>query len=302
MSYLIDVLICSYNEAELIPALLDSLIGQTLPREQFRVIFVDNNSTDNTKQIVESYQNEVKVEYVLEPRQGKSFALNTGYSLAEAEYVAQIDADCKADPRWLENILTVIAEEKPDLLGGPYYPYYGKDKPHWYKDSYNSHVQGEERFVLEQGHYLDGANMVWRRAVVLQLGGHDLELGINSTSVAGGEDTELIDRARKIIPNFKAVYDPYIIVYHFTKNSFFDLPYLAKRYFVTGSRENKIFSHADSYSNTLKTLLKIIFFSLRGYIKRDKQYYTYYENYLIEIIFPLIYQLGKNYQTQGEER
>jgi glycosyltransferase involved in cell wall biosynthesis len=301
MEPVIDVLICSYNEAEQIPALLDSLVQQSIDPDRFTVIFVDNRSTDNTKEIVEQYRDRLKIQYILEEHPGKSFALNTGYKLATAEYVAQIDADCNADSHWIENILKVIKEETPDLCGGLYYPYYGDNKPKWYKDEYNSHVQGESRFIMVEG-YLDGANMIWRRESVIKLGGHNLALGINDSSLAGGEDTELIDRARHLVEDFKVIYDPTIIVYHFTKDKFYDLWYLTKRHFITGFRSPKIFySKNKSYKNNkLKILLRTIKLSLKIFIMissaiffRNKNKYLFYENYIHEEIFICTYNLGE---------
>jgi glycosyltransferase involved in cell wall biosynthesis len=302
MEPVIDVLICSYNEAEQIPALLDSLVQQSIGVDRFTVIFVDNRSTDNTREIVEQYRERLKIQYILEENPGKSFALNTGYQLATAEYVAQIDADCKADPRWLENILKVIEEEKPDLCGGPYYPYYGDNKPKWYKDEYNSHVQGEKRFVLQEGYYV-GFNMIWRKDLVLNLGGHNIDLGINPSSLAGGEDTEIIDRARYLVEDFKIIYDPDIIVFHYTKDKFYDLWHLIKRSYITGYRSSKIFHSRkkDKKPAELRLLMRVIklwLMILGGLIKnilvRDRIRYPFYANYIHEQILPLLYLAGEN--------
>jgi glycosyltransferase involved in cell wall biosynthesis len=299
MELLIDILICSYNEAAQLPALLDSLANQSVDPNDFRVIFVDNQSTDGTKEIVDQYRERLNLQYVLENRQGKSFALNTGYQLATTEYVAQIDADCKADSHWIKNILKVIEEEHPSLLGGPYYPYFGNNKPKWYKDIYNSCVQDNTRLTLPQG-YVNGANMVWHRETVIGLGGHDLELGINHFNQVGGEDTELIARARTLIDDFRVIYDPEVIVYHYTKDKYYDLWYLTKRNFLTGTRFYKIFYKRESFQYFKIILLlkfnlvvfKIILLSLKNFIARDRNKYPFYENYIYEKLLPYIFIIG----------
>ena len=51
----ISVVICSYNRAKYITLALDALISQTLRSDSFEVIVVDNNSTDNTKEVCEAF-------------------------------------------------------------------------------------------------------------------------------------------------------------------------------------------------------------------------------------------------------
>jgi glycosyltransferase involved in cell wall biosynthesis len=54
-NFKISVIICSYNRADYIIAAIDSLYQQTLSREEFEVLVVDNNSIDNTSELVQAY-------------------------------------------------------------------------------------------------------------------------------------------------------------------------------------------------------------------------------------------------------
>jgi glycosyltransferase involved in cell wall biosynthesis len=107
------------------------------------VIVVDNASTDETRRVVEENAHGLDLQYVYEGRQGKNWACNAGYEHARAAYVAHLDADAKADSRWLENILRVIEAEQPYLIGGPLYPYYITAKPAWYLDRYSTDYRGD---------------------------------------------------------------------------------------------------------------------------------------------------------------
>ena len=299
---LIDVLVCSYNESKSIPDLLESLKKQTTSLDEFNIIFVDNASDDNTREIIENFQKELKnLQYIFEPNKGKSFALNTGYGIATSEYVAHIDADCKADKKWIENIINLANEEHPSLFGGGYLPYYNSPKPKWFKDKYNTDWNGDKRTILNEG-YLNGCNMIWRRDLVLSLGGHNIELGINEHSLAGGEDTELIVRARQQCPNIKIVYDPSIYVYHLTKEKQFNLWYSLRRAFVTGRRHTSIFSDLKNrivWKIVPRIILDILFISeniLRGIIFRQRKFYPYFENHLYEVVIPRFGNLGHYYE------
>src|SRR4051812_38281339 len=73
------VLICTYNRGNLLGETLDA-IAKVRTTFTWEVVVVDNNSTDHTRAVVESRQASypVTLRYLFEPRQGNSFALNTG--------------------------------------------------------------------------------------------------------------------------------------------------------------------------------------------------------------------------------
>lgn len=110
----VSVLIVSYNSGETIRRCLRSVLEQQTGRE-FEIIVVDS-STDGTGELVEREFPEVKVHRFSE-RKYAGGARNIGISVAEADIVAFIDADCLAAPDWLENIAK--AHELPHLaIGG----------------------------------------------------------------------------------------------------------------------------------------------------------------------------------------
>jgi len=49
------VIICTFNRAQFLSKALNSLLSQTFRKDDFSVIVVDNNSTDETPQIVDSF-------------------------------------------------------------------------------------------------------------------------------------------------------------------------------------------------------------------------------------------------------
>lgn len=97
----ISVVIPAYNEAATIAGTLRSLQHQTV--QPLEVIVVDNNSTDETAAIAESFS---FVRVVKETQQGIAYARNAGFDAARGDVVARIDADTLASKRWLETIQT----------------------------------------------------------------------------------------------------------------------------------------------------------------------------------------------------
>jgi glycosyltransferase involved in cell wall biosynthesis len=81
--------------------LLDSLERQTLGRERFEVVVVDNASRDATARIAR----ERGACVIHEPIPNRSRARNAGVAAATAGLIAFTDADCRADERWLEELL-----------------------------------------------------------------------------------------------------------------------------------------------------------------------------------------------------
>jgi GT2 family glycosyltransferase len=101
MSLEISVIVPVRNGAGSIPALLDSLEAQTLARDRFEVIVVDNDSSDDTAKVAAAHGAIV----VHEPIANRSRARNRGAAAARTRLYAFTDADCVAHPGWLEALL-----------------------------------------------------------------------------------------------------------------------------------------------------------------------------------------------------
>ena len=101
---LASLIIATYNGARKLPATLASLAQQTLDRELWEAVIVNNNSTDNTSEVVEEFAKshpELNIRLVFEPQQGLSFARNRGIDEAAGEYLIIIDDDEIACPELL---------------------------------------------------------------------------------------------------------------------------------------------------------------------------------------------------------
>ncbi|MGZ5287818.1 MAG: glycosyltransferase, partial [Flavisolibacter sp.] len=90
----ISVVICSYNRADYIIDAVESLYQQSISKELFEVFVVDNNSIDNTGELVQNYIQkypDYHLHYITESRQGASFARNTGASFARSPLLCFMD-------------------------------------------------------------------------------------------------------------------------------------------------------------------------------------------------------------------
>lgn len=105
----ISVVIPTYNRAEMLRRTLNSVLAQTRPADE--VIVVDDGSTDNTREVVESFGPGVK--YVYQENAHLSAARNTGQKHATGDALLFLDSDDLLEPEALA-LLEQRLEEEPD--------------------------------------------------------------------------------------------------------------------------------------------------------------------------------------------
>src|SRR5678815_5337772 len=82
----VSIIIPTYNRAKMLPITLDSFIGQDYPHDRFEIIVANNNSTDNTQQVLDVYcSRESEFRSILESRQGVHYARNSAARIARGE-------------------------------------------------------------------------------------------------------------------------------------------------------------------------------------------------------------------------
>ncbi|MGF1494471.1 MAG: glycosyltransferase family 2 protein [Microcoleaceae cyanobacterium] len=86
---LVSVIITSYNYEKFIGAAIESVIQQTYPMVE--IVVVDDGSTDQSRQIIQSYQD--KVIAIFQPNKGEAAATNTGFTNSSGSVVCFLDAD-----------------------------------------------------------------------------------------------------------------------------------------------------------------------------------------------------------------
>lgn len=217
----ISVVICSYNREDYIIGAIDSLYHQTLPKEKFEVFVVDNNSIDNTGELVQQYISEhpgFQLHYLTESRQGASFARNTGASFSKGWLLCFMDDDAIAEKDYLQNILHFF-ETHPDAngLGGRIIPKYIPAEPKWMSYYVSSLVgnfdYSQEVEVFKPGKYPLESNMIVLKEDFTTIGGFNTELpGVKGTLRIGGEGKDFFLRLQAL--GRKIYYDPSVIVQH----------------------------------------------------------------------------------------
>ena len=206
----VDVLVCTWNRAAMLAETLSSLARLKISSGcRWEVVVVDNNSADATRTVVaraaEAFP--VPVQYVFEPRQGKSIAMNTALRASRRSIAAFVDDDVRVSEDWLAALTdTFRADPAISYAGGPVDPIWEVPCPTWFDRSGKSLWgtlaildYGEEPFMFEDRRKIPlGANFAVRRTLVEHIGGFDPALGRNSERVLLGQELpEFFARARE---------------------------------------------------------------------------------------------------------
>ncbi|MDE6283760.1 MAG: glycosyltransferase [Muribaculaceae bacterium] len=139
----ISVIIPNYNHAPYLRERIDSVLNQTY--DDFEIILLDDCSTDNSREIIESYRSEPRVSEIVynEVNSGTTFAQwRKGLSLARGKYVWIAESDDSADPDFLK-ILVSLLDDNPDAVlafaGSKIIDSLGNEIPGKDWDKYGSH-------------------------------------------------------------------------------------------------------------------------------------------------------------------
>ena len=117
----ITVILCTYNRCQVLEKALESVAASTVPGSiQWEVLVVDNNSSDETRSVVEDFCNRYpgRFRYLFEPKQGKSYALNSGVREALGNVLAFMDDDVFVEAEWLQNLTAALQDGEWAGTGG----------------------------------------------------------------------------------------------------------------------------------------------------------------------------------------
>lgn len=198
---LISVIVCTYNRAELLKNCLQSLEKQTASKKIYEVIVVDNNSTDNTKEIVKDFvKSQTNIKIVTEKNLGRSQARNRGWKEAKGEYIAYIDDDALAEPDWIEQIIMFIKKNpKINAFGGPYSRFSFKPIPAWIPENYFTLNLGNKLKILNlKNEWISGSNMIFNKKLFYKYGDFNTDFGGKGDKIIYGEETEFLARLKKM--------------------------------------------------------------------------------------------------------
>jgi len=228
---MISVVVCTYNRSAILRRMLESFFAQTcLDSVACELILVDNNSSDDTRSVVDGFARFPTLRYVFEPRQGLSCARNRGVAEACGDIVAFLDDDVIVDANWLAGLRACFDATGADVVGGRSYLIFETDPPPWLGPYFRrclSEVDlGPKRQVRDSGHRLYGLNLAFRKAALLAAGGFEEALGRRGSGLLGGEEFAAISRI--LAAGGKVFYEPDAVVGHIIQSERLEWSYFER--------------------------------------------------------------------------
>jgi len=196
----VTVVISTYNRCDQLRLTLESLLAQRTDGLTWEAVVVDNNSTDDTRAVVESFagRHSAPAHYVFEPRQGLSYGRNAGIARAAAPLIAFTDDDIRPAPDWVARIKRCFDDHpEADFIGGKVLPRWTGQVPAWLTPDHWSPLAlvdyGDEAFGVNprKPNCLVGANLAFRRSVFDRVGLFAPGLQRVKDSIGSSEDYDM---------------------------------------------------------------------------------------------------------------
>jgi GT2 family glycosyltransferase len=180
----VTVYVPAYNVGQFLARAIESLLAQTYAADE--ILVIDDGSQDATVEIARRYPLVTIVRH--DTNRGLAAARNTAVRTARNEFVASLDADCVAEPEWLEALVTEMADRKMAGVGGKLTEGVQLNLADRWRRAHMPQEWGDS--VVRNPKFLFGCNSLFRKSLVLEAGGYDERMRTN------GEDTDLSARLR----------------------------------------------------------------------------------------------------------
>lgn len=239
---MLSVLMATHNGADTIDRTLSAMSALDPPEGGWKLVVVNNASTDDTEARILTWRERLPLEYVVEPRLGKSKAMNRAFRHAEGDFIVMTDDDVLPDRNWLTEWRRV-ADSFPDysIFGGAVVPEFevlpppGYVPAHCYGALYGAsphYPEGKLEPARDTGLFeVSGANIAIRRSVCEQGFRFD-ERFLVGTDGLMGEDTEFVKRLGA--SGYKVGFTPNARIRHIVHERQTSWRWMHKRFFRNG--------------------------------------------------------------------
>jgi cellulose synthase/poly-beta-1,6-N-acetylglucosamine synthase-like glycosyltransferase len=193
---LLTVVVCTHDRPD---DLQRCLRGLAALDQEVGVIVVDSASSPPLREVVDGFFGSFRrLTYHYEQLAGLARARNRGIELAQSDLVAFIDDDTVPEPTWATRLVAPFADPNVVCVGGTCRASFDSPPPRWLSSRLLQFAGitrfGEEpRAARSSAEYPFGANICFRRARLLEIGGFPEELGRVGGKLLSGEEYEVIE-------------------------------------------------------------------------------------------------------------
>jgi GT2 family glycosyltransferase len=262
---------------------LDSLQAAAHPAAwAVRILVVANACNDGTHALLEAEReasqretSRLSLDWLAEPKPGKSSALNTAIPLLmDSDVVAFVDDDHRVDGRYLAQI-SQAAEAYPEatIFCGRIVADWDGTEPAWVHDRgpyriYPAPVQ-EQAFgpvaraiYAEEDELPGGGNLFLRPRVFSRIGGFSTDLGPKGHDLGGGEDTAFVLNALQHGEHLQ--YVPEVLQYHYVDPTRLSFPYLLEKAYQRSRASTHVHQEGRSGGVPLYMWRKLLGYTLKA--------------------------------------
>lgn len=243
MSLKVSIVIPGYNCSKTIQETIQACLEQNYPKELMEIIFVDDGSVDNTRELV----NKFPVRYFYQSNSGPAKARNRGWREAKGEIIFFTDSDCIPEKNWINAIIRNFNSRDIGGVGGSYGI---KNDRSSLARCIHSEILFRHRRMPREVKALGSYNLAIPKRILEEINGFN-----EAYKTSSGEDNDLCYRLLK--RGFKLIFEPQAIVYHYYPEKLFS--YL-KHQFWHGFWRVKLYHdyphmvRGDNYSGILDYL------------------------------------------------
>ena len=292
---MISVILCTYNRDKYIYNVLRSIAENDYPYDQYEIVLVNNNSTDNTESECRRFQTDfpyIRFLYYVETNQGLSHARNRGIRESHGELLVYVDDDATVNKEYLRTYADFFARTPHAVAaGGPILPVYETAEPSWMSHYTRQLITGrlylgDQEKQFRHGTYPGGGNSCYRRSVFDTVGPFNVQLGRKGNSLIGAEEKDLYDKMST--HDMKFYYLPNAILYHIIPEKKLTQDYFDRLTHGIGTSEryrtlqiskrkylNRLLKEAVKWGGTLALWVG---FALRGETAKGNKLVTFRRN------------------------
>lgn len=239
----LSIAICTWNRSDLLRKTLTQMQQLRIePEFEWELVIVDNNSTDDTKSVIDEFSRDLPIVSAFEPVQGHSQSRNRAVASATGDYIIWTDNDVLVDTDWLVCYFKAF-QKHPDaaFFGGQIEPEFVSPPPQWLNETWDlckgvfaTRALGNEEVELTESRLPYGANYAIR-ADIQRKYSYDTSFGRKANSMIGEDEIAVLRQIAK--DGFRGVWVPGANVKHLIPADRMHERYVAK-YFVGQGQTN----------------------------------------------------------------
>ena len=183
-NYKVSIIIPAYNASEFISESIDSVLNQSY--NDFEIIVVDDNSKDNTWDILQKYQkiHPKKIKILKNKKKGACAARNYGFKFSTGQFIQYLDADDILSPNKIKNQIRLFRENGSNIIvhGGYCRFYKNIDNLHFSKSEIDKNYQNPTDWLIDSWNNKGmGQTSIWitPRKIIKKTNGWNESLLIN---------------------------------------------------------------------------------------------------------------------------